>query len=437
MQAADLAESIGDAQRLARAALGFCAPFFFNVGVATMTPSAALLQRALDRLGEDDSALRARLMGRLAAALAYAASASRRPALAREALELARRTGDKATLADVLATTNWSIRGPDTLHECLTLTRELAPVAAEVGDPRLRTYAQQWLIDFMLELGEIEGAERELDAWERRVEPLTQRHYLGWMLAVVRARHAHLRGRLAEAEAFARDELTHGYEGQDQPVAHTFGGQILFIRREQGRLDEVVDAVRAFADFYPDISAWRCGLAWVYAELGREREAREVLDGLARADFRDLPRDGFWLGSIARLGRVVALLADVPRARSLYDLLLPYADRCIVMLSLICEGAVARVLGLLATVMSRYDDAAAHFEAALERNARIHSPLWLAHTQHDYARMLLLRGGPGDRRHARELLDEALATVEELGLTSLGARVRPLRLRAHGDDSQT
>jgi tetratricopeptide (TPR) repeat protein len=95
---------------------------------------------------------------------------------------------------------------------------------------------------------------------------------------------------------------------------------------------------------------------------------------------------------------------------------------------------VERVLGLLATVMSRHDDATSHFEAALERNARIRSPLWVAYTQHDYARMLLLRGRPGDRERARELLDQALATVEELGFTSLAAHVRPLRLRAHGED---
>jgi tetratricopeptide (TPR) repeat protein len=434
LQAADLAEAIGDAQRLARAALGYSGAFFISIGGATMEASAALLQRAIDRLGEDDNALRARLMGRLAAELAYAGSASRRPELAREALALARRDADNATLADVISTTTWSIRGPDTLDECLDLTRELARLADEVGDIRLRTYAQQWLIDFLLELGEIEGVERELHAWQRRAEPLSKRHYLAWLLAVVRARHAHLGGRLAEAEAFAYDELTHGYAGQDQPVAPTFGVQILFIRREQGRLEEVADAVHTFADFYPEISAWRCVLAWVHAELDRKQEAREVFDGLARAGFEDLPRDGFWLASVAVLGEVVTFLDDAPRAQPLYDLLLPFADRCVVALSVICQGSVGRVLGLLATVMSRYDDAASHFAAALECNARIRSPLWLAYTQHDYARMLLLRDRPGDRRRARELLDEALATVEELGFTSLAARVGPLRLRAYGED---
>jgi DNA-binding SARP family transcriptional activator len=428
VQAADLAEAIGDQRRLARAALGYCGPLFFSIGAATTEPSAGLLRRALDRLGEDDAALRAQLMGRLAAALAYSAAPDRRPELAREALALARRTADAATLADVLATTDWAIRGPDSLYECLAMTQELAQLADEVGDVRLRTYAQQWLVDHLLELGEIDRVERELQVWERRVEPLSKRHYLGWLLAVVRARHAHLGGRLEQAEAFARDALTHGYEGQDEPVAHAFGAQMLFVRRERGRLDEVVPAVRGFADFYPHMPAWRCALAWVHTELGHADEAREVLDGLAHAGFEDLPRDGLWLGTLASLAEVVTRLGDVPRAQALYDLLLPFADRCVVLLSFICEGAVARPLGMLATVMARYAEAAAHFEAALERNARIGSPLWVAYTQHEYARMLLLRGQPDDRRRAGELLDEALATAEELGLTSLAGRVRPLRL---------
>jgi tetratricopeptide (TPR) repeat protein len=209
---------------------------------------------------------------------------------------------------------------------------------------------------------------------------------------------------------------------------------MLFVRREQARLDDVLPAIRAFADFYPHMPAWRCALAWVQTELGHAEQAREVLDGLARADFEDLQRDGLWLGTLASLAEVVTRLDDAPRAQALYDLLLPFADRCVVLLSFICEGAVARPLGMLATVMSRYEEAAGHFEAALERNARIASALWVAYTQHDYARMLLLRGRPDDRRRACQLLDEASAAARELGLTSLAERVRPLRLGAHADE---
>jgi hypothetical protein len=63
-------------------------------------------------------------------------------------------------------------------------------------------------------------------------------------------------------------------------------------------------------------------------------------------------------------------------------------------------------------------------------NARIRSPLWIAHTRHDYARMLLARGLPGDGERALGLLQEALAAAEELGLKALADKARPLTLAA-------
>ena len=50
-------------------------------------------------------------------------------------------------------------------------------------------------------------------------------------------------------------------------------------------------------------------------------------------------------------------LGDTRRGRLLYDLLLPYADRCVVIFALPSQGATSRPLGLLATTLSRYDKA--------------------------------------------------------------------------------
>ena len=72
-------------------------------------------------------------------------------------------------------------------------------------------------------------------------------------------------------------------------------------------------------------------------------------------------------------------------------------------------GSVARYLGILASAMSRWDDAARHFEDALAMNARMGARPWLAHTQEDYVRMLLDRDAAGDREKAQLLLSEALA----------------------------
>src|SRR5262249_21263362 len=67
------------------------------------------------------------------------------------------------------------------------------------------------------------------------------------------------------------------------------------------------------------------------------------------------------------------------------------------------------------------------FEQALKANERVGSPPWVAHTEYDYARMLIGRGAPGDHEKAFALLDKAEKTARELGMRSLAENVRRLR----------
>jgi DNA-binding SARP family transcriptional activator/tetratricopeptide (TPR) repeat protein len=425
-QAAELADELGDATALAHAALGFCGPPRFEGAIAVTRPVADLLERALARLGEGDTALRAQLMGRLAA---YTHAADRTPVLARQALAMARRAADGTSLADVLASTHWATRGPDALHESLALAEELGRVADEVGDTRLRARAHGWRLDYLLELGDIDAVERELDALQQVAEPRKDR-FVTWLLAARRASHAYLAGRLDRCDELAHDALTHSFEGHDENAAHTFGAQMVFLRREQGRLDELVGTVERLVVQYPHLPGWRCALAYVYAQLERPADARRELDVLARDGFSGVARDALWLSNVSALCDVVAFVGDVPRAHVLYELVSPYADRCVVILALLSQGSAARPLGLLATTLSRYDEAERHFEQALAMNARVRSPLWMAHTRHEHARMLLLRNGPGDRDKALALLDAALATADELRLDALAGTARALRLAA-------
>jgi len=429
LQAAELAGRLGDTARLAQAALSFCGPLLFEVGGAVTERTVGLLKRALDALGENESALGAQLRGRLAAALAYTDPERRRPALARKALETARRVGDRPALADALATSHWATRGPDTLHECLAGAQELARLADELDDVRLAAHAHEFLLDDQLELGDIQAVDRHLEALKELVEALRQR-YPRWLLAMVQAKHAYLEGRLEECEALAHEALSHGFDGQDESAAQTFAVQLLVLRREQGLLHDLVEAVRGFATQYPEIRVWRCVLASVYAELDRTAEARQELETLASADFRDLPRDGLWLLSMSALSEVIASVGDARRAEIAYRLLLPYADRCVVTLAALCQGSASRPLGMLASTMSRFEDAARHFDDALLMNANIRSRLWVAHTQHDYAQTLLRRDHPGDREHALTLLGTALATADKLGLTAVAHRSQRLKHQA-------
>jgi hypothetical protein len=70
-----------------------------------------------------------------------------------------------------------------------------------------------------------------------------------------------------------------------------------------------------------------------------------------------------------------------------------------------------------------WNEAERHFEDALAMNTRMEAWPWLAHTQYQYATMLLARDQSGDSEKARELLKAALATARELGMRALEERI--------------
>ena len=87
----------------------------------------------------------------------------------------------------------------------------------------------------------------------------------------MRSTRAQLDGRFEEAEALAQDALAVGQRGQAENAVHYFAMALFNIRREQGRLAEVEEAVKGFISLYPAIPAWRCALALLNVELGARR----------------------------------------------------------------------------------------------------------------------------------------------------------------------
>jgi tetratricopeptide (TPR) repeat protein len=417
-RAADIAYSVGDPAAAADAALGFSGPACFEVGAALRPPTAVLLRRALAMLDGHDSALRARLTGRLAAARAYAGEGDDHRSLAYEALAMARAAHDKHALAEVLATGYWATCGPDDRDGHLLMARELTCLAEEVGDARLLAYGRQWVIGHLLDQGDLDGVLRQLDELEQLAATHNDR-FARWLLIAIRAVLACLDGQLGAAESLVLEALGQwGDPPQFAPAAQVFAAQMIPLRREQGRLDELVGHMAAIIEHTPEVPAWRCALIHMHACLGDRDGARAELKLLG--DLSDLPRNGLWLMSMARVGTAVSLLDDQGRSRQAYELLLPHASTCVVALSLVCEGPTARPLGMLATTLGRYDEAELHFKRALAMSARLRSPLWRAHTQYEYARMLRLRGRLRDRDRANLLLASAAATAAKLGLEALG-----------------
>ena len=218
-------------------------------------------------------------------------------------------------------------------------------------------------------------------------------------------------------EAVGAGRLAQGANAQ-----MAFDLQIYALRREQGRLDEVFDVVERAVDDYPAYPVWRYVLADVFVQVGRDEQAARLFGSLA-ADGFPLYLEMQWLYGLALAADVCGCLGDADAAQTLYALLRPYAGHNATLPPELCSGSVSRGLGVLAATMSEWDAASRHFEEAMRTNGTMGALPWLAHTQHEYARMLLARDGPADRDRAHDSVASAKALAAELGMSALAQRI--------------
>ena len=140
--AAALARAAGLAKQLGLAALGL-ARGWIEQGT-TDAAIVGLLEEALAAVPAADTALRARLLGRLAMELHFSSDPERCQALARQSVTLARRLDDASTLAFAL-NAHWAQRGHDELavaDECHRKHRRARAGAGSQLAPRRRSRAR-------------------------------------------------------------------------------------------------------------------------------------------------------------------------------------------------------------------------------------------------------------------------------------------------------
>jgi DNA-binding SARP family transcriptional activator len=403
--AARIARRLHLPRELARAAAGYGGRIVW--GRAGEDPLLRpMLEEALAALGDQDAELRARLLARLAGALRDEPSRARRDGLSREAVELARRSGNLAALAYALDGRAASIIAPDTIDECRALGTELRDVAERAGDIErvLAGHSHRFIAQLLV--GDFEGARRDLDAASQIADTLRQPAQL-WQVCGWRAMLALAAGRLADAEELIPQALLLGQRAQRSGAIPVYWVQRYTLCDLRGRLQDVEPAIDDLATEHPCRPIFRCVLAHLHVRLGRMKEAQHALDELAEAGSFPLPFDQEWLFSISLLAETSARLGDGDAASSLYRLLLPHAALNVVDVAEGIRGSVARYLGLLAATTKRWEDAERHFQHAIQANAAWGVRPWLAWTQQDYAEMLLARGTPGEAERAQVLLSEA------------------------------
>jgi DNA-binding CsgD family transcriptional regulator len=132
----------------------------------------------------------------------------------------------------------------------------------------------------------------------------------------------------------------------------------------------------------------------------------------------------------------VRTLQDVASAAALYRRLLPYGERNIIQSTPVCYGSAQRYLGLLASIMRRWEDAERHFGAAALAHASWGAAPFLARGRYEHARMLVARDHPHEWERAWELLGSARHEAERLGMSQLAHQVQALTKQLHGQDGR-
>lgn len=296
-------------------------------------------------------------------------------------------------------------------------------MARDAWDLELTLQGHAWLVVDLLERGERDAAEAQMEAFTAGARRLRQPLYL-WNAAVWEAMRTLLDGRLADAEEAASRALSIGARAESVTAPQYFAIQLHIIRHEQERLEELEAPSRQLIGANPAIHAWRAGFGRLLFEIGKPDEARRELDALAEHQFEDIPHDGNWLISVTILAELATGLGDAERAELLYELLLPYRDVNIVVgVGALCLGSAARNLGQLALTTGDQDAAIEHFEQALLRTSKLRSPLWLAHAQLDYAAAV------AGTSAAATLIESAQGAARELDLPRVARRAREISAR--------
>lgn len=417
LRAAALARRLDAPEPLARAALGYGAGMGgFEFGLVDDT-LVGLLGEARQALGTGDRRLLARVLGRTATELYYSDRAEERERLSEQAVAMARRIGDRATIASTLSARLLTLWGPENRARRLQIATDVVALGEEARDHELVLRGHVWRILGLMELGDWVSVDIELAIHARLADELRDPLHL-WYMPLFEANRAILEGRAGDAERLSQQAFATGRGVQPQNAAQLYAVQMLVLRSQQGRVSEVSRSVEEFARRYPASPVWRAAAAFVHVQTGRGDEARRSFEALCTGGLADVPRDAEWLSTIALLIITGAQLSDARRSATLGAMLVPHADLAVITgRGSTCLGPVSRFIGIAARSAGRCDEAIAAFEAALEVAGLWGAAPHVAALRLELADALVAAGADAER--ARLLRSQGLQAARRLELGAL------------------
>jgi class 3 adenylate cyclase/tetratricopeptide (TPR) repeat protein len=423
VQAATLAEELGDRDALIQAALGF------QLGMGSIRTvghddARRVVQAALDDAGRESTPTRARLLAELALSYDGGLEWQARRDMSIEAVDTARRAGNDAAFAYVVRATYEALAVPDRLDQQLADIETAVTIADRSRDPALQFNSRAGLMWAAYQRADIERAEAVLAELKVLAETTGLSDHR-FQIAQFQVGRFLLRGDASEAEAANDDVLALGTAANHPSALSSFGGLLVGIRQHQGRLNEIADSLIQTARDYPSIPAIRSAIPAILCDVGRIEEAREWSSAEVANGF-DNPYDSTWLSSMANATDTAATLGDLAASETLITRLTPFGDQVICIGGVRTLGALARPLARAAAVLRNYDQAEQWFETAHNLHARLQAPFWTARGQLDHADLCLARRANADLQHGWELATTAAATASEYGCAGLTRRAKEL-----------
>lgn len=418
--AADLAERVGDPERVAQAAHGVGLERYLHRAGAADAASIALLEQGLRAMGDRVHGLAVRLSTALTLERCFLDPLESRRSRIDEAITAARTLGDADAEIEARTVRQVALWSPTYTSDLLAEVPALVSLAHARSRPDLAMHLHSTALGQAVELGRRDEVERHLagaaGVADRLRTPIQRVRFDALRILV-----ALLDGRLGEAQAAIAVTLPTMSEIEPDTAVQLGLLWQLMLARLRGTLAEVRPQLESFLLEAPHIQVARGLLAEVCAEGGDLNSARMHLDKLAAHDFEDVHEDFVLLSVLCASGRVAAAVNDRGRALRLMALLEPYADRIPLSGVATVGPPVAYTLGILAASLSQTDEAVVYLSGARERAREFGAQPWEAHAALALGRALRRAGR---QRTAREPLAAALRMAEAYGGTGIALRAR-------------
>lgn len=400
--AAAAASERGDGARMAAALMASYRGSFHQAFVVNHE-LIALLERALELLGDDAERVRALLLARVGVELAWSDQLDRAREYSDNAVRLAEQLDDDLALARVLVLRQWTLF--DSLPERLEWYRRTEPIVRRSDDPALLLEALDMAYFNAERAGDGEAAEK-LFAEAVAIAEQLDSPMVWWNVA----RMATTRGaRVCDHDsrvANVQRAYDVGKATKQRDAGLRRSGEMFWVDFDHAEVEDQLAAMHAsWRSAFVTPFGTGASVAHLCVDLGMLEQAREIHDSLRPLIAHPLQHQ-VWLCVQSQLAHIAVGLGDLDDALLLESALAPHRD-LIANMWFSGVGSVARYLGEVRLLDGDVAGAIDHFEHALERNRTAGAVGWLARTSLDLAGALRMRKSNGDSERADELVAEA------------------------------